>query len=115
MGAEELKKRRPSHDKYIDRQRVALATPDLFTQTPEDQPRSCIASVAVGATVEIGESFVIEPSEMGMLGRCGNSVVLHFGQPPCDILKAVRSGAGVATGEIRRINKLSRTVEVTIR
>jgi hypothetical protein len=37
MGAEELKKRRPAHDKYIDRQRVALATPDLFTQTPEDQ------------------------------------------------------------------------------
>ena len=115
MGAEELKKRRPSHDKYVDRQRVALATPDLFTRTPEDQPRSCVASIAPNATVEIGESFVIEPTETGMLGRRGNSVVLDFTQPPDDILRAIRSGARVATGEVNRINKLSRTVEVTIR
>lgn len=115
MGAEELKKRRPSHDKYIDRQRVALATPDLFTRTPEDQARSCIASIAPNETVEIGESFVIEPTDIGMLGRRGNSVVLEFARPPDDILKAVRGGAGVATGEVFRINKLSRTVEVTIK
>lgn len=115
MGAEELKKRRRTHDKYIDRQRVALATPDLFTLTPENHPRSCVASIAPDATVAIGERFVVEPTETGMLGRRGNSVVLNFAQPPGDILKAVRSGAGVATGEIHHINKLSRTVEVTIR
>ena len=33
MGAEELTKRRQSHDKYIDRQRVELATPDLICLT----------------------------------------------------------------------------------
>jgi hypothetical protein len=115
MGAEELKKRRPSHDKYINRQAVALATPDLFTRTPEDQPRSCVASIGPDITVEIGESFIIEPTETGMLGRRGNSVVLNFTRPPDDILKAVRSGASVATGEIKRINKLSRTVEVMIK
>jgi hypothetical protein len=115
MGAEELKKRRPSHDKYIDRQRVALATPDLFTRTPEDQPRTCVASIAHGETVENGESLVIEPTDSGMLGRRHNLVVLFFAQPPADILNAVRGGAGVATGEIIRINKLSRTVEVTIK
>lgn len=115
MGAEELKKRRPSHDKYIDRQRVVLATPDLFTRTPEDQPRSCIASIAPDATVEIGERFVIEPTETGMLGRRGNSVVLNFTEPPDDILSAIRSGARVATGEVHRINRFSATVEVMIK
>lgn len=115
MGSEELKKRRPSHDKYIDRQRVALGTPDLFTRTPEDQPRSCVASIAPNATVDIGDSIMVEPSETGMLGRRGNSVVLNFLQPPEDILQAVRSGASVATGEVSRVNRLSRTVEVKIK
>jgi len=115
MGAEELKKRRASHDKYIDRQRVALATPDLFTQIPEDEARSCVASIAGDAVVNIGDSFVIEPTETAMVGRRGNSIVLEFEQPPGDVRKAVRTGAGVATGEVIRINKLSRTAEVTIK
>lgn len=115
MGAEELKKRRLSHDKYIDRQRVALATPSLFTQTPEEQLRSCVASIIPDAAVEVGDSFVIEPTETGMLGRRGNSVVLDFVQPPDDIVRALRSGAGVASGEVNRVNKLSRTAEVTIK
>jgi hypothetical protein len=115
MGSEELKKRRQSHDKYIDRQRVTLATPDLFTRTPQDQPRSCVATLTPGASVEIGESFIIEPAEDGMLGRRSNSVVLTFSQPPADILNAVRSSARIAIGEILCINKLSRTVDVMIK
>jgi hypothetical protein len=115
MGSEELKKRRRSHDKYVDRQRVELATPDLFTQTPKDQPRSCVASIAPDTAVAIGESFIFEAAENGLLGRRGNSVVLTLPRPPADILNAVRAGAGVAIGEVQRINKLSRTAEVTIR
>ncbi len=115
MGSEELKKRRRTHDKYIDRQRVALATPDLFTRTPEDQPRSCVAFIEPGVAVDVGDSFIVEPAESGMLGRRGNSVALVFSQPPLDILDAVRGGAGAATGKVVRVNRLSRTVEVTIK
>jgi hypothetical protein len=115
MGAEELKKRRRSHDKYIDRQRVALATPDLFTQTLEDQPRTCIASIVSNASIQIGDTYVFEAEEGHLLGRLGNAVHLDILNTPADILEAVRSGAGVAKGEVCRINKLSRTAEVTIK
>jgi hypothetical protein len=115
MSSGELTKRRRSHDKYLDRQRVALATPDLFTRTPQDQRRFCIASIVPGIAVEVGETFIIEPTESGMLGRRGNSVVLTFPEPSADILHAVRSGACVATGEITQIHRLSRKAEVTIK
>jgi hypothetical protein len=115
MGAEELKKRRPAHDKYIDRQRVALATPDLFTQTPEDQPRTCVATIVSDASIELGDTYIFEIDGSQLVGRRENSVHLNVQNTPADILGAVRGGAGVATGEVCRINKLSRTVEVTIK
>lgn len=115
MGAEEMKKRRKSHDKHIDLQRIALATPTLLTLTPEDQPRSCLATIQGSEAVEVGDRFIIEAAEGGMLGLRGNAVVLIFSDPPADILAAVCSGAGVAMGKVQRINGLSRTVEVSIR
>ena len=115
MGAEELKKRRRSHDKYLDRQGVALATPDLFTQTPEDQPRTCIASIVSNASIQIGDTYIFEAEKDHLVGRLGNAVHLDIPNTPADILEAVRGGAGVAKGEVCRINKLSRTVEVAIK
>lgn len=115
MGAEELKKRRRSHDKYIDRQRVALATPDLFTRVPEDQPRSCIAVMAEGMPAKIGDDFILQADKGKLVGCRGNSVHLSSTTAPPDILQAVSNGAGAAVGEIIRINRLSRTVEVKIK
>jgi hypothetical protein len=76
MGAEELKKRRPSHDKYIDRQRVALATPDLFTRMPEDQPRSFIAVMENGIAPAVGRDHILQADKGKLMGCIGNSV--HF-------------------------------------
>ena len=115
MGAEELTKRRQSHDKYIDRQRVELATPDLFTQMPENQPRSCVATVIGDATVVVGESLVIEAADNSLQARRGNSIVLTISDPPADVLSAVRAGAGIASGTVQHVHKLSRRVQVTIK
>ena len=115
MGAEELTKRRQSHDKYIDRQRVELATPDLFTRMPENQPRSCVSTIIGDAAVSVGESLVIEAAGDSLLARRGNSIVLTISDPPADVLSAVRSGAGVASGTVQHVYKLSRSVQVTIK
>ena len=115
MGAEELQKRRRSHDKYIDRQRVALATPDLFTRIPQDQPRSCIAVMADGIPARVGDDFILQADKGKLVGCRGNSVHLYSTTAPPDILQAVSSGAGTAVGEIVRINRISRTVEVKIK
>lgn len=116
MGSEELKKRRKSHDKYIDKKRVELATPDLFTQTPRDQPRCALAHIFNGARVSEGDRLVIEVAQNKLLGKLGNSVVATFDQPPADILAAIKgSSTGLAAGTIIKVNALSKTVEVSIR
>lgn len=115
MGAEELKKRRPSHDKYIDRQRVALATPDLFTRVPEDQPRSFIAVMEKGSKPAVGTDHILQADKGKLTGCTGNSVHFSTMNAPPDSLQAIKLGAGIAVGEIIRINPISGTVEVKIK
>ena len=115
MGAEELKKRRKSHEKHLDKKRVELSTPDLFTETPSNQPRCVLASIPFGASLNEGECLVIEALDGMLLGRRDHSVVATCESPPADIFDAIRNGAGVAAGIVQRINKLSKTAEVRIR
>ena len=115
MGAEELKKRRASHDKYIDRQRVALATPDLFTRMPDDQPRSFIAVMENGIAPAVGRDHILQADKGKLMGCIGNSVHFLAASAPPDILQAIDAGAGIAVGEIIRVNPISNTVEVKIK
>jgi succinyl-CoA synthetase alpha subunit len=112
MGAEELKKRRRSHDKYIDRQRVALATLDLFTRMPEDQARSFIAVMERGIKPVVGSDYILQADKGKLMGCIGNSVHFSSASAPPDILQAMIGGAGIAVGEIIRVNSISNTVEV---
>jgi hypothetical protein len=115
MGSEEMKKRRQSYDKYIDRQRVDLATPTLFTQTPENQPRSCVAAIAPGASVTLGETLVVEAGDNCLLGRRGNDIIVTIPNPPPEVLSSVRSAANVACGKVLEVHTLSRSAQVTIK
>lgn len=115
MGSEEMKKRRPSHDKYIDRQKVELATPTLFTQTPENQPRSCVATISPGASLTPGETLVVEAENNCLLGRRGNEIVVTIPNPPAEMLDGVRNGAGVASGKVVEIHSLSQRAQVTLK
>jgi hypothetical protein len=92
-----------------------LATPDLFTRMPESQPRSCVGTVVGDTTLGVGESLVIEAVNNSLLGRRGNSIVLTISDPPADVLSAVRAGAGVASGTVQHVHKLSGRVQVTIK
>lgn len=115
MGSEELKKRRQAHDKYIDRQRVALATIDLFTQYPEETTRSFIARLAPGAKVLPGDCQTLEARDGSIVGRTGNSVQYEATNAPPDIISTFERGARIAVGETLRVNPLSGTVEVLIK
>ncbi|WP_316226960.1 hypothetical protein [Bradyrhizobium sp. SZCCHNS3052] len=115
MGAEELKKRRQSHDKYIDRQRVALATSDLFTRQPKEQPRSFIAVVEKGIQLDIGGEHILQVDKGKLVGCLGNSIQFQTSAAPPDIFRAISSGPGVAVGEIIRVNPISGTIEVKIK
>jgi hypothetical protein len=115
VGSEELKKRRQAHDKYIDRQRVALATADLFTQYPEETARSFIAKLAPNAHVLLGDRQMLEAKDGSIIGRTGNSVQYETTNAPPEIIATFDKGARIAVGEVLHVNPLSGTVEVLIK
>ncbi|MEQ1697248.1 MAG: hypothetical protein ABL901_15550 [Hyphomicrobiaceae bacterium] len=112
MGAEELKKRRKTHEKFVDRKRVELATPDFFTHAPVNEPRTAIASLEIGVEVHEGECLLVEARDGRLAAHRGNIVVATFKKPPADIISAISQGAGAAQGIVKRVYTLSRTAEV---
>ena len=114
MGAEFLKRTRPSHVKSIDTGRVKLGTPNLFTQTPVEQSRCAVATLKHGAKLAVGETLIVEPNGAELIASRGNNEVARIKSPSADVVRAICSRGGVAKGEVRRINKLSNTVDISL-
>lgn len=114
MGAEFLSRTKKTIIKHIDAKRVALATHDLLTRNPTDEPRCSIASMAQGATLNDGEVLIVEARDGKLSARKGNSVVAAFDNPGSDLVAAISKSGGVANGVVRRVHKLSKKVEVAI-
>lgn len=114
MGAEFLSRTRKTIIKHIDAKRVALATADLLTIIPKDQPRCAVASLAPGANVNSGEVLIVEERNGKLNARRGNSLVASFDNPGGDLVAAVGKAGGVATGIVQRVHKLSKKVEVSL-
>jgi hypothetical protein len=113
MGSEFMKMTKRTISKYVDKNRVALATRDLFTTFPEDQPRSWVASISSGARVSEGARILAESDGAAIRLRQGNSYVGKLDNPTKDVL-AKLSAAGCAGATVQRVLTLSGKIEVQI-
>lgn len=114
MGSEFLKKTRKTHVKSLDKGRSRLGTPTLFTRTPQRQPRCAIAKIAANSNLHCGEKVIVQLKGNDLVAVKGNKFVAEFKNPPADIVAALKSGHGVAKGEVRRINSVSKTADISI-
>lgn len=113
MGSEFLKKTRATYVKSIDIGRVRLGTPTLFTQIPKDRPRCAVATLSDGAKVVLGDTLIIEPKGVELVASRGNVEVARIKNPPPSVMLAICK-SGVAKGEIQKINKLSKTADISL-
>ncbi|MBY5780153.1 hypothetical protein [Rhizobium leguminosarum] len=114
MGIEFLTRTRTTIRKHIDRKRVELATPDLFTQQPTDQPRCAMISLQQGADVKEGDRLIIELSKASITVRRDNNVVGVYDNPNSEVLANLSNSGGTAGGVVRRVMKLSGKAEVSL-
>ncbi|MGV2181443.1 MULTISPECIES: hypothetical protein [Rhizobium] len=114
MGIEFLARTRTTIRKYIDRMRVELATPDLFTQKPTDQPRCALISLQQGAVVNEGDRLIIELSKAKITARRDNNVIGTYENPNSEVLTNLSNSGGTAGGVVRRVMKLSGKAEVSL-
>ncbi|WFU13036.1 hypothetical protein QA646_27145 (plasmid) [Rhizobium sp. CB3090] len=114
MGIEFLTRTRTTIRKHIDRKRVELATPDLFTQQPTDQPRCAMISLKKGAVVKEGDRLIIELSKASITVSSDNNVVGVYEKPSPEVLTNLSNSGGTAGGVVRRVMKLSGKAEVSL-
>jgi len=114
MGAEFLKNTRETNLKNVNRGRADLAKPDLFTVEPECRPRRVMAKIAKGASVKVGEKVLIEEAGGSLQASVGNDLKASASGAPPDVVSVIAKSDSPAKGEIAKINKLSRTVEIEI-
>ncbi|MBY3468665.1 hypothetical protein HFN80_32580 [Rhizobium laguerreae] len=114
MGIEFLTRARKTITKHIDRMRVELATPDLFTQQPTDLPRCAMLSLRKGAVVEIGDRLVLESTKSSVTAHRNNVAIGNYDNPSADILESLAKTGGTAGGVVRRVMKISGKAEVSL-
>lgn len=114
MGTEFLNRTKTTIRKRIDYQRIALATPGLFTVRPGENPRSYVATVVAGAIVAMGEALIVEVRNGSVKMRRGNDVVVSLDNPPGEVVTAIERSGGAAGGIVQRIHKLSGKADVTL-
>jgi len=114
MGADFVEKATPSFRKSWDRARVALATADLFTRTPECAARSTVADIVGNAQLKVGEQLTVEPQDGTLIARHGNRVVARIAKPRPDLMQAVEDSCGTAKGTVQQVHALARVAEISL-
>ena len=114
MGIEWIRKIAPRYRKGLDRRRVELGTPGLFTQNPASTPRAYAASLCEGHTLRPGETVGIHLDGENVLALRGLTHVATFRNPNLSLKNALAKSHGEASGTVERSYELARVVEIAV-
>lgn len=114
MGAEFLKRAKPTIEKYVDRKLEELAEADLFTRLPTTSSRTALVSFSDNEVLTEGEIVVVEASDSGLIVLKNGIEIGRFINPPDQFVLGIEKSCGVARGEIVQYFRLSKTAEVCI-
>ncbi|MER8915519.1 hypothetical protein NKI32_16990 [Mesorhizobium sp. M0761] len=115
MGVEFLSRTKKTIRKTIDIQRVALATPHLFSAVPGEKPQVYLGTIRSGVAVAAGESFIVESRNSGSITfRRGNDTVGSMDNPSTQIVSSIQQSGGVARAVVQRVHTISGKVDVTL-
>jgi hypothetical protein len=114
MGADFIEKAAPSFKKSWDRERVALATANLFTNQPTSLIRTVPADIVGGASLKAGELLVVEADGGGLAARRGNVIVARIDACRPELMAAVEASCGIAKGFVEQVHDLAGTVEISL-
>ena len=114
MGLDFIQKAAKSFHKGLDRSRIELATPDLFTQNPDRAPRTYAAQIRPNATLALGEELSVQYRSGMIVMLRGMDIVADFCTPPAELIEALRESYGEACGTVREVYDVADTVEISL-
>jgi hypothetical protein len=114
MGLDYAEKRAKSYSKGLDRSRIELATPDLFTQQPDCAPRAYAATVGKEYTLSPGDKLGVRLEGEQVVVLRGLDHVATFTNPPAELKAALLSCHGEGCGTVQDSHAMARTAEITV-
>jgi hypothetical protein len=114
MGVDFIRKAARSFHKGLDRRRVELATPTLFTQQPEAAPRTYAATVRTGETLTTGEKLGVRLEGECVVALRGLDLIATINRPPADLVAALSASHGEACGIVHQMHDIAQVAEITV-
>ena len=114
MGVDFLERAKKTFRRSWDRERVALATPDLLRREPGCAGVSVAGDIVPGAEVEVGDKLTVELAPRGLIARRGLSEVIRMPDAPPDVVDAVRQAFSAAVGTVEQVHEPAGVAEISI-
>jgi hypothetical protein len=114
MGIDFIRKCAPAFRKGLDRRRVELGTPDLFSRKLERKPRAYAASVQSGERLAEGDKLSVCLKGNQVLALRGLSPVAQIRNPPTELVMGLQASFGEACGEVQSVHEMACIAEITL-
>ena len=114
MGLDFVRKAARSFHKGLDRNRIELGTPDLFTQEPTAAPRTYAAVFRTGQTLTPGEKLGVHLEGEAVVLMRGLNPVATFDRPSTELIKALSDSHGEACGVVQQVHDMAQMAEVNV-
>jgi len=114
MGLDFIRRAARSFHKGLDRRRIELATPTLFTQQPASAPRTYAANLRSGQTLTAGEKLGVRLDGQQVLAMRGLDPVATINSPPAELMDALSASYGEACGVVQEVYDIAHVAEITV-
>jgi hypothetical protein len=114
MGIDFIKKAAPRFRKGLDRRRIELATPTLFSREPAAAPRAYAAQLRNDKPLAVGDKLSVRLDGHSVLAMRGLDLIAVFKSPTTELKRALSASFGEACGTVQVIHSVARIAEITV-
>jgi hypothetical protein len=114
MGIDFIRRCAPAFRKGLDRRRVELGTPHLFSRSIEGVPRAYAAAFEAADRLVEGDKLCVCLSGDQVLALRGLCRVAQFISPPNDLVAELRASFGEACGVVQTVHEMASIAEIRI-
>ena len=115
MGVDFIGKAKNAFKKGLDKSRVELGTPHLFTRRPSEAPRSYAVTLREGRRLGTDDQVGVHLQEGGkVVAMEGLDIVGDFDAPPGELVEALKTGHGEGCGNVVAMHEAAKVAEISV-
>ena len=115
MGVDFISKAKKAFRKGLDRSRVELGTPHLFSRDPDESPRSYSVTLRGRRRLETDDQVCVRlRGGGGVVAMDGLDVIGEFDAPPGELVEALQASEGDGCGTVVTMHETAGVAEISV-